>query len=83
MVIESRKGDAGGRKLDLLIHRPGIDIVPFDSDQAGIARSAWRVYGEGSHSASLNIGDCCFCNACLLQNFVQMLSRGAVWLLKS
>lgn len=58
IVIEARKGPAGGRELDLLLHRGKIDIVPLDSEQAEIARSAWRQYGKGNHAAGLNFGDC-------------------------
>ena len=28
MVIEARKGEPGGRELDLLLHRAQIEIVP-------------------------------------------------------
>ena len=58
MVIETRKGDAGGRDLDLFIYRAGIEIVPVDHEQAEVARIAWRQYGKGRHPASLNYGDC-------------------------
>lgn len=58
IVIESRKGEAGGRELDLFLHRARIDVVPFDSEQAEIARIAWRHYGKGNHPAGLNFGDC-------------------------
>lgn len=58
IVIEARKGPSGGRELDLLLHRAKIDIVPFDAEQAEIARSAWRQYGKGNHTAGLNFGDC-------------------------
>lgn len=58
IVIEARKGEAGGRELDLLLHRAKIDVVPFDSEQAEIARSAWRHYGKSNHPAGLNFGDC-------------------------
>lgn len=59
IVIESRKGEIGGRDLDLFIHRANIDIVPFDSEQAELARIAWRRYGKGNnHPAQLNFGDC-------------------------
>lgn len=38
IVIESRFGEAGGRELDLLVHRAGIEFVPFrwraDGDRA-------------------------------------------------
>ena len=58
IVIEVRKGEAGGRELDLFLHRAKIDIVPFDSEQAELAREAWRHYGKGNHPARLNFGDC-------------------------
>lgn len=58
IVIEARKGEAGGRELDLLLHRAKIDIVPFDSEQAEIARIAWRNFGKSNHVAGLNFGDC-------------------------
>jgi ribonuclease VapC len=58
IVIETRKGEAGGRELDLLIYRAGIEIVAVDGDQAEIARTAWRRFGKGRHRAGLNYGDC-------------------------
>ena len=59
IVIEAKKGEAGGRDLDLLIHRAKIEAVPLTSGHVELARSAWRKYGKGRHPASLNIGDCC------------------------
>ena len=38
IVIESRKGEAGGRELDLLLYRAAIEIVAVDQDQAETAR---------------------------------------------
>jgi ribonuclease VapC len=58
IVIESRKGEAGARELDLLLFRTKIEIVAVDSDQAEIARIAWRRFGKGRHPAGLNFGDC-------------------------
>jgi len=58
IVIESRKGEAGGRELDLLLYRAGIEVVAVDQDQAEIARLAWRRFGKGQHPAGLNYGDC-------------------------
>jgi len=58
IVIESRKGEAGGRELDLLLYRGEIDIVAVDHDQAEVARAAWRRFGKGRHPAGLNYGDC-------------------------
>jgi ribonuclease VapC len=59
IVIEAKKGEAGGRELDLLLHRARIDIIPFTADQVELALTAWRQFGKGNHPAGLNIGDCC------------------------
>ena len=59
IVIEAKRGDLGGRELDLLIHKAKIEIIPLTAEQLEIARSAWRKYGKGRHRAGLNIGDCC------------------------
>ncbi|MBI3516256.1 MAG: type II toxin-antitoxin system VapC family toxin [Proteobacteria bacterium] len=58
IVIDSCKGEAGGRELDLLLYRSGIEIVAVDHDQVEIARVAWRRFGKGRHAAALNYGDC-------------------------
>jgi ribonuclease VapC len=58
VVIESRKGEAGGRELDLLLYRAAIEIVAVDQDQAEVARVAWRRFGKGGHPAGLNSGEC-------------------------
>ena len=59
VVIEAKKGESGGRELDLLIHRAGIDTIAMEAEQSELARFAWRNYGKGRHPAGLNIGDCC------------------------
>lgn len=58
IVIEARLGDAGGRELDLWLHRLDVETVPVDAEQAGMARRAWRRFGKGRHPAGLNYGDC-------------------------
>lgn len=58
IVIESRKGEAAGRELDLFLYRAGIEIIAVDQDQAELARRAWRRFGKGCHPAALNYGDC-------------------------
>ena len=58
IVIEGRSGVAGGRELDLLIYRLGIEVVDVDRDQAETARAARRQFGKGQHRAGLNYGDC-------------------------
>jgi ribonuclease VapC len=57
IVMEARLGDIGGRELDLLIHKGGLDVVAVDAEQAEIARVAYRKFGKGRHPASLNFGD--------------------------
>ena len=59
IVLEARKGEAGGRELDLFLQRARVRVLPLDSEQARIAREAWRRFGKGRHAAGLNIGDCC------------------------
>ena len=58
MVIEARYGPDGVRDLDLLIAKAGIELVAVDTDQAHVARTAFRLYGKGRHPAGLNFGDC-------------------------
>jgi ribonuclease VapC len=58
IVIEARYGEAGGRELDLLIHKASIEIVSVDAELAEHARDAYRRYGRGRHPAGLNFGDC-------------------------
>jgi len=59
IVIEAKKGEAGGRELDLLLHRAQIQPVDLSEEQMELARLAWRKHGKGHHPAGLNIGDCC------------------------
>ena len=73
IVIHARKGPAGIRELDLLVHSAGAIIVSFDADQALLARSAYEKYGKGHHPAALNLGDCCSYALCPRPD-----SRGAV-----
>jgi ribonuclease VapC len=58
IVIEARVGDAGGRELDLLVHKAAIEVVAVDAGQADVARHAYRRFGKGRHVAGLNYGDC-------------------------
>ena len=59
IVIEARKGPAGGRELDLLLHRAQVEVVNFTAELAEAAREAWRRWGKGNHPAGLNFCDCC------------------------
>lgn len=59
LVAMGRRGLAGRTLLDGLLRELDLEIVPFDEDQAEIARDAWERFGKGRHPAALNIGDCC------------------------
>ena len=59
MVIEYKKGEQGANQYDELLMIISPIIVAFDSQQAQLARAAWRQYGKGRHPAKLNFGDCC------------------------
>jgi ribonuclease VapC len=59
IVIHARKGPAGVRELDLLLHAASLTIVNLDADQVQLARTAYEKYGKGHHPAALNLGDCC------------------------
>src|SRR5204862_7026960 len=54
MEVESRRGEAAGRELDLVLHRTKIEIVAVDEEQFSIGRFAWRKCGRGRHRAALN-----------------------------
>lgn len=58
MVMFSRYGDAGEREVDTFVHRTGTQIIPVTLEHVDIARSAYRHYGKGRHTAALNYGDC-------------------------
>ncbi len=58
IVAESRWGDPGGRELDLLAAKAGLEVAPVDEEQVEIARQAFRRFGKGRHPAGLNFGDC-------------------------
>lgn len=58
MVLESRRGEAIGRELDLFITEMQFEVVAFDGRQISIARRAFRRFGKGQHPAALNFGDC-------------------------
>ena len=53
----ARRGEAGGRELDLFLHRLDAVTVEVDEEQVEAARAAWRRSGKGRHPAGLNYGD--------------------------
>ncbi|MBT9584493.1 type II toxin-antitoxin system VapC family toxin [bacterium] len=59
IVMEAKKGPAGGRELDLFVYSAQIEMAGMNREQAEIARQAYRRFGKGQHPARLNLGDCC------------------------
>jgi ribonuclease VapC len=76
IVLEARRGESAGREFDLFLVRANLQIVSVDSEQAEIARSAWRKYGKGRHPAALNFGDC-FAYALAKSSGEPLLAKGA------
>jgi ribonuclease VapC len=75
IVVESRRGEAAGRELDLFLHRAKVRTVAVDEEQAEVARAAWRRYGRGRHPAGLNFGDL-FAYALARTSAEQLLFKG-------
>ncbi|MCL2784228.1 MAG: type II toxin-antitoxin system VapC family toxin [Propionibacteriaceae bacterium] len=58
-VTDVRGQPNQSRRVDNLLRLLRISVVPFDQDQARIAREAYRDFGRGSgYQAKLNLGDC-------------------------
>lgn len=58
MVAIGRTGPAGQSRLQRMIDQLDIAFMPFDEEQADIARDAFARFGKGRHAAGLNFGDC-------------------------
>lgn len=58
-VAAERRGGLEARdRLDRLVARVEVEIVPFDAAHLGWARDAFRRFGKGRHAAALDLGDC-------------------------
>jgi ribonuclease VapC len=75
IVIESKYGVEGLRDLDRFIARAGIELIPVDSEQGQLARSAFSRFGKGRHRAGLNYGDC-FSYAAAISSGEPLLCKG-------
>jgi ribonuclease VapC len=59
MVLAGPAGaEEAWRPLDVLLLRVRMAVIPFDGEQAALARVAFGKYGKGRHPAALNFGDC-------------------------
>jgi ribonuclease VapC len=59
MVMSGRSAGAEPfEPLDEFLLEAGVEILPFDAQQARLAREAFLRFGKGRHKAGLNLGDC-------------------------
>ena len=58
IVMTCRLGPVGSDRIGALVQAGGIQVTPFDSEQARAARSAYEAFGKGRYLAGLNFGDC-------------------------
>jgi ribonuclease VapC len=58
IVLIGRRQSTAEPLFDEYLQRAGLEIVPVDTEQARLARDAFRRFGKGRHAAGLNFGDC-------------------------
>jgi len=58
MVVDRKGSQVAISRFEDFIRDAQIELVPVSMSQAGMARSAWRIFGRGVHPAKLNFGDC-------------------------
>jgi ribonuclease VapC len=76
IVIDADKDPVISARLDTLLLDLEIEVVPFTTSQAKIARQAYRDFGKGSgHKAQLNFGDC-FAYALATESGEPLLYKG-------
>jgi ribonuclease VapC len=75
IIVECRHGEAGGRELDLMLHKASCQTVSVDAEQVEIARDVYRRFGKGRHPAGLSYGDC-FSYALARQSGEPLLFKG-------
>jgi ribonuclease VapC len=58
IVAERLTPAFGGKDLDLLLDRIGVEVISVTREHAELARTAYHQFGKGRHPAGLNFGDC-------------------------
>ena len=59
VVIDGKRDPVRSARLDELLQRSDVEIIDVTTEQAHIARRAYRDFGKGSgHPARMNFGDC-------------------------
>ena len=58
-VVDSLRNPSESRRFDEFLREAEVQLEPVSSEQAYLARAAYRDFGKGSsHPARLNYGDC-------------------------
>ena len=58
-VIDAARNPVASRRFDDFMREAQLIVEPVTTEQARIAREAYRDFGKGSgHAAGLNFGDC-------------------------
>ena len=58
IVLDSRRSPALSRRFDDFVRETEVVLEPVSTQQAHLARDAYRDFGKGRHKAGLNLGDC-------------------------
>ena len=59
LVMSNDPAPRGMQRLNILIEKLAIEVVPTGREEAAIGIAAHQLYGHGSgHPAKLNFGDC-------------------------
>lgn len=58
IVVTSRRTASAEFHVDEFFNLTDLTVVPFDAEQARIARLAYARFGKRRHRAGLNFGDC-------------------------
>jgi|SRR5205823_14091223 len=58
IVMIDRRGPRARQAIDGFLAGSLISVVPFDEEQAVLARDGFMRFGKGRHKAGLNFGDC-------------------------
>lgn len=58
VVMASERMRTFAHRVDEMLLRYRIGVVPFDAEHVTAAEHAYETYGKGNHPAGLNLGDC-------------------------
>ncbi len=64
IVLQAKFGMRGRSLFERFLQEWGVVTLPFDHRHAEVAIEAFQRFGNGRHSAKLNLGDChCYATA--------------------